>query len=221
MTDFADARTRMVDSQLRPNAVTNSAVLSVMGQIAREQFVPASKRNLAYLDKDIVVAETANGPRHLMAPMYFARLIQLAEINHGDLVLDVGCATGYSTAVIARLADSVVALDDDPALVALASENLSTLGIDNAVTVEGPLIDGYRNEGPYDVIVVNGLVDEIPEALSSQLREGGRLVAVLRDDGLGRGTIFRKLHGRLDGAILFDAAVAPLKSFSQAPSFVF
>lgn len=221
MIDFADARTRMVDSQLRPNAVTDRRLLAVMGEVPREVFVPSSKRALAYLDRDLRVAEKGGAGRYLMSPMCFAKLVQLAGIGPSDLVLDVGCATGYSTAIVARLADAVVAIDDAADLVAAAAENLGRLGIDNAAVVEAALTAGCPAEGPYDVIVFNGEVPEIPAAYAGQLRDGGRLVAVVRQGPVGRGMIFRKTGSGLSGTAEFDAAAKPLPGFVRTPGFVF
>ncbi|MGE0584096.1 MAG: protein-L-isoaspartate O-methyltransferase [Flavobacteriaceae bacterium] len=221
MSDFADARARMVDSQLRPNAVTSRRLLAVMGEISREIFVPASKKPLAYIDADIEVADEAGAKRYLMSPMYFAKLVQLAGVGPSDLVLDVGCASGYSTAVLARLADAVVAIDGSTALVAAAADNLARLGIDNAAVVEADMAGGYPDEGPYDVIIFNGEIGEVPAAYASQLRQHGRLVAIVRQGPVGRGMIFRKAGSGLSGVAEFDAAAKPLPGFAKTPEFVF
>lgn len=221
MADFLDARTRMVDSQLRPNAVTDRELLKTMGEVERERFLPADKRDLAYLDRDIPIHDGPSGRRYMMNPMYFAQLVQLAEIGKGDLVLDVGCGAGYSAAVLAHLADAVVALESEPALVERASENLSDYDVDNAVVVEGPLERGYADEGPYDVIFFNGEIAELPEIFDSQLREGGRLVAAERRDNVGRGVLYRKIAGRLSGVPAFDVVVKPLPGFQRKAAFVF
>ena len=147
--------------------------------------------------------------------------MQLAGVGPTDLVLDVGCATGYSTAVLARLADAVVAIDSSPALVAAAADNLGKLGIDNAAVVEADMAAGYPDEGPYDVIIFNGEIAELPSAYASQLRQHGRLVAIVRQGPVGRGMIYRKVSAGLSGAAEFDAAAKPLPGFARTPEFVF
>jgi protein-L-isoaspartate O-methyltransferase len=150
MEDYSAIRKRMVDCQLRTGDVTDYAVLDAMGEIPRERFVPARMQSLAYIDEDLMVKE-AEGEipaRYLMEPRPFARLVQLAEVKSSDIVLDIGCVAGYSTAVLARLADSVVGLEMDADLAALASENLVELGVANAAVVTGPLDVGYPSEGP-------------------------------------------------------------------------
>lgn len=219
--DYADARRRMVDSQLRPSSITDFAVLAAMLAVPRERFVPASRRPLAYIDDDIEIAETGEGRRFLMEPMPFARLAQLAAISEGDLVLDIGAATGYGAAVMARLADAVVALESDAGLAAEASATLVDLGIDNVAVVQGALAAGYPGQGPYDVILIEGSVAAVPEALFAQLREGGRLVAVVREGPIGKARLWRRVGAGVSAATAFDANVEPLPGFEAAPSFVF
>lgn len=223
MEDFAAIRTRMVDSQLRTENVTDYAVLAAMGDIPRERFVPARMRSLAYIDEDLAVKDASGGSpaRYLMEPAPFARLIQAAEIDPADIVLDVGCATGYSTAVLGRLANSVVAVEADAELAALASENLVDLGVANAAVVTGPLAEGYPSEGPYDVIFLGGAVEFVPDALFAQLKDGGRLVGVV---GYGRAavaTLCTKTDGDIGSRPLFNAHLRPLPGFDKPRAFVF
>lgn len=207
----------MLDGQLRPNRLTDERIQQAILAVPRERFVPAPLRGVAYVDEDLPLGRG----RCLMEPMVFARLLQVAELREGDVVLDVGCASGYSSAVEARLAGTVVALESDPEFVRLANENLSALSVDNVAVVSGGLRPGYPDQGPYDVIVLNGSVDHVPEALIAQLREGGRLVAVETGEGTGRGVLYRKSGGLAGRRVLFDAAVAPLPGFERAAQFTF
>lgn len=210
----------MVESQVRPTDVTDTAILSAMFEIPREEFVPAEWRALAYIDEDIEIADGRPG-RFLMQASTFAKLIQLAEIRASDLVLDVGCGTGYSTAVLAHVAGFVVALDNDQALVAEAERNLSALGCENVTVVQGPLPAGHAAQAPYDVIVVEGAIDDISPTLLEQLKDGGRLVAVVGEGNAGRATLWRKESGQISSLGVFNAAVRPLVEFRREPVFEF
>jgi protein-L-isoaspartate(D-aspartate) O-methyltransferase len=210
------ARFHMIDSQIRPSDVTDVRVLAALGTVARENFVPRAARALAYAD---VSVEVAPG-RFLMEPRCFAKLLQLAAITADDRVLDVGCATGYSAAVLARLGATVVALEQDADLLRIASDGLSSTPI---VLVQGALIEGARGEGPFDVIVVEGAIEQVPETLLSQLAEGGRLVAVMNDGSPlnGKATLFLKENGGIGRRAVFDAAVPVLAGFKKMMGFVF
>jgi protein-L-isoaspartate(D-aspartate) O-methyltransferase len=223
MEDFADARRRMVDSQLRTESVTDHALLAAMGVVPRELFVPSHLRALAYLDRDIPLKEAADSapPRYLMQSASLARLVQLADISATDRVLVVGCGTGYSTAVLARLAGSVVALEPDPALSAQAVRNLAEFGVQNAEVVVGPLEAGYPSGGKFDAILLDGAVEELPETLFDQLTEGGRLVAVIGYGRTGAATIVTRNDGRFGRRAAFDANVPPLPGFRKPEVFVF
>lgn len=218
MPNYAIQRRHMVDSQLRTNKVTDPALLEAMGAVPRERFVTAAQRGIAYIDVDLAIG---NG-RALLEPMVFARLLQSAGIGPRDVVLDIGCATGYSTAVVARLAKTVIGLESEAALAGEASAALAELGVVNAMVMSGPLEKGWPRQAPYDAIIVEGAVDELPEDLLAQLGEGGRLVAVIRDsDGVGRATMVARRAGILSRRALFDAASAPLAGFRRRPTFVF
>lgn len=221
--DFSERRVKMVDGQIRTTDVTDAAILAAMLSVPREAFVDASQRELAYIDEDLRYAGTADSdqPRYLMEPSPFAKLAQLAEINAGDFVLDIGCGTGYSSAVLSRLASSVVALEADATLAASATANLSSLGYDNVVVVTGPLAAGYASAAPYDVIFVGGSVELVPEALLSQLKEGGRLVAVEGHGNAGVARVFLKSGGDVTSRKAFNAAVKPLPGFNRTREFVF
>jgi protein-L-isoaspartate(D-aspartate) O-methyltransferase len=223
MDDFTTARTKMVDNQLRTQSVTDYEVLAAMGTVPREQFLPPASRPLAYIDSDLAL--TAAGPdgpvRYMMEPAPLARLVQLAEVGKSDVVLVVGCGTGYSAAVLARLADSVVALEQDTDLAARASETLTDLGVDNVAVVTGSLEAGYPSEAPYDVIFVDGAVEVVPAALTDQLKDGGRLVAVVGYGRSAAATIFRRSGGDVGSRVAFDADVQPLPGFRRPKAFVF
>ena len=223
MDDFAASRTKMVDCQLRTEDVTDYAVLAAMGEIPREIFVSPRMRSLAYIDEDILLKESADplSARYLMEPAPFARLAQLGEIEPSDIVLDVGCVTGYSTAVLAQLANSVVAIEVDAELAALASEKLVDLGVANAAVVTGPLEEGFPSEGPYDVIFLGGAVEFVPEALLAQLKEGGRLVAVIGYGRAAAATRFSRTGGEIGSRAVFNAHLRPLPGFVRPKSFVF
>lgn len=223
MEDFDAAREKMVDCQLRTEAVTEYAVLAAMGEIPRERFVPPRMRPLAYIDEDLKVKDSEGGTpaRFLMEPAPFARLIQAAEIRPSHIVLDIGCATGYSTAVIARLADSVVAVEADPELAALASENLVELGVANAAVVTAELTEGYPSEGPYDVIFLGGSVEYVPDVLLAQLKDGGCLVGVVGHGLSAQATLFTRTAGDIGGRAIFNAHLQPLPGFEKPRAFVF
>ncbi|KAA5607160.1 protein-L-isoaspartate O-methyltransferase [Roseospira marina] len=216
--DFEKARFNMVENQIRANRVTDPAVLTALERVPRELFVPKALRGIAYVDEDIALDDD----RYLMEPLVVARLIQAAAVQSTDIVLDVGCATGYSSAVLAHIASTVVALESDQDLVIRASRTLTDLSLDNAVVVGGPLIEGYPQQAPYDVIMLNGAVPSVPEALRAQLADGGRLVAVLGDGGWSSKLTVIERHGNAFGQrILFDAATPALPGFIQEPQFVF
>jgi protein-L-isoaspartate(D-aspartate) O-methyltransferase len=217
MTDFAAARRHMIDGQLRTNRVTAPGLLDAMAAIPREEFVPPAERGIAYLDEDLRVG----GGRCLIEPLVLARLIQAAAPQPQDTVLDIGMATGYSSAVLSRLAGQVIALDDDAALAEQARASLAKQGCGNVTVIAGPMAEGYIRRAPYGVILINGAVDEIPPALQAQLGEGGRLAAVLGTGPVGRATLFTKRHGIVAHRILFDATTPALKSFVKEPGFVF
>ncbi|MGE0499966.1 MAG: protein-L-isoaspartate O-methyltransferase [Rhizobiaceae bacterium] len=221
--DFGSSRRKMVDGQLRTSDVNTAAILDAMDEVPREAFVGAARKSLAYIDEDIEVAPASSSSpaRFLMEPAPFARMLQLADIGRGDFVLDIGCASGYSAAVISRIAGSVIALESDAALGDLAGSVLSSLGYDNVVVVEAPLALGYAAEAPYDVIVLEGAVDIIPAALFEQLREGGRLVAVEGRGNAGVARVYLKAGGTVSGRRGFNAAVKPLPGFEKTPAFEF
>ena len=216
--DYAAARRNMVESQLRTNRVSDERVLEAFETVARELFVPEVKRRIAYIDTDMAVAED----RYLLEPRVLARLLQAAAVEAGDMVLVIGCGTGYSCAILAQLAATVVALECDAGLVERANHTLSELGIDNAVVVEGTLTEGYAKQAPYNVILVAGGVSEVPPAISDQLADGGRLVTVVRDRaGIGRATLMQRTADTVSSRTLFDAATPVLPGFARETGFEF
>lgn len=214
---LAVARRNMVDCQIKPNRVTEPRLLAALGAVPREAFVAPQLRGVAYLDEPLPIG----AGRFLLTPMVLARLLQAAEIQPADVVLHVGCGTGYGAAVASRLGATVVALESDAALAAAATEALAAQSCDSVVIERGPLNQGCAKHAPYDVIVVEGQIDFLPDALTSQMAEGGRLVAVLREHGVGAGTIWVKRHGRVGSRTLFDAAAPALPGFERVPGFVF
>lgn len=220
MTDFAAARFNMVESQVRVNGVTDERVLAAMNSVPRERFVPAARQSLAYMDECVRLTDESPA-RYLIEPRVFGKLAQLAKITSKDLVLDIGCGTGYSTAVLARLAGTVIGLESDAALAAQAGALLGEIGADNAVVVNGALEQGHAAQAPYDVIFVNGMVSAVPQALENQLREEGRLVVVVGDGVTGRARLYIRSAGSFSGRDAFDANIPFLPGFEPVETFVF
>ena len=207
MTDFAHARKTMVDNQLRTGAITDRRLLTAMGEVPREKFVPATRQALAYIDE----AQPISATRKLGPPAPFARLVQLASVEHTDRVLDLGCGTGYSAAVLGRLAAVVVAADTDAALVAAARKTLGEIGASNVTVVEGSLTGAGAGQEPFDVIVVEGTLPEVPDALFAQLKPDGRLVALVGAPGkVPVAHLFAKSGQGIASRADFDARLPPL-----------
>jgi protein-L-isoaspartate(D-aspartate) O-methyltransferase len=219
MEDFAAARRKMVDSQLRTENVTDNEVLEAMGDVPRELFVPAAQRPLAYIDSDIALKDSP--PRYLMRAAPLARMLQLAEVVQTDRALVIGVGTGYAAAVLAGLAASVVALESDTSLAEQAKRNLADLGIRNVEVTVGSLEAGYAAGAPYDLILVDGAVETLPEALFDQIGEGGRLVAVIGYGRTGTATLFTRSDRQVGRRAAFDAGIPPLPGFRKPEVFVF
>jgi protein-L-isoaspartate(D-aspartate) O-methyltransferase len=218
MTADETARTNMIDSQLRPNKVTDAQVLAAFAGIRRELFVPEPLRATAYVDDGLPIGRG----RHLMEPMVLARLLQEAAVRRNDLVLVVGAGAGYEAAVLSLLARQVVAVEEDAELARQARAALVEHGIAAVNVVEGPLRQGWRALAPYDVILFTGAVAEAPEEIAAQLAEGGRLLAVVKaDPGVGRATLQLRIGGVFGRRIVFDAATRLLPGFLPKPAFVF
>jgi protein-L-isoaspartate(D-aspartate) O-methyltransferase len=217
MADYAALRFNMVEAQVRTNDVTEIRIHDAMREVPRERFVPTARRALAYAD---VPVEIANG-RYMLDPRSFAKMLQLADLSGNELVLDVACGTGYSTVVLARLARHVIALEQDADLVRIASDLVPQLGAVNATVVQGGLTEGFAGKAPYDVIMINGAIEQVPDSLTRQLAEGGRLIAIVQDGPRGRGQIFVREHGGISGRAAFEATVPALTGFRKVVGFVF
>ncbi|HEY2447046.1 MAG TPA: protein-L-isoaspartate O-methyltransferase [Rhizomicrobium sp.] len=217
MPDYAAQRFNMVASQLLANGVTDESVLDAARAVPREAFVPKEKRSVAYADAPI---ELARG-RWLLEPRTFGKMLQLAEIKPSDRVLDVACATGYSTAVLARIARKVVGLEQDADFVRVGSDALRQIGATNASIVQGSFADGCPAEAPFDAIIVNGAIEVRPQILLAQLSENGRLAAITQRDAAGQATLYLKEEGRVGWRFAFDASTPVLAGFRQAAGFVF
>jgi protein-L-isoaspartate(D-aspartate) O-methyltransferase len=223
MVDNRVARRAMVDCQVRTSDVTHLGLIAAMLDIPREPFVPEASTALAYLDCDVrLTGATATEPaRYILKPMVSAKLIQAADPALGDRVLVVGAGTGYSAAVLARLAASVVALEQNPTLLAQARTVLPKFGGDKVTIVDGPLVGGAPGSAPYDIILIDGGVEILPDVLRSQLSPHGRLVTVVNSGPGGRATLFGSGTGNTSGQFLFDAVAPLLPGFAEAPAFVF
>lgn len=216
--DFDAARTKMVDNQIRTTDVTDRDILRAFLTVPREAFVPASRQALAYIDEDIPLGDG----RFLMEPSPFAKLLQLASVHPSDVVLDVGCGTGYSAAILSHLAGSVVALESDEALAKAAADNLARLGAASCSVVSGALTEGCPDRAPFDLIVFEGAVESLPATFFEQLRGGGKLVVV---EGSGNAAMAKLYKKEEDGVISdrfgFNCSVKPLPGFEKVRPFVF
>ncbi|MEI9428214.1 protein-L-isoaspartate O-methyltransferase family protein [Mesorhizobium sp. Cs1299R1N3] len=219
--DFSELRIKMVDGQVRTTDVTSAPLLDAMLSVPREVFVGDRQRDLAYIDEDIRIAGSADGSRYLMEASPLAKLMQLAEISVADSALDVGCGTGYASAILSRLARFVVALESDSALAQTAASTLSSLGCGNVTVVQGALAQGHAAKAPYDVIFIGGSVGKVPASLLDQLAEGGRLVAVEGQGNSGVARLFFKAGGVVTGRRAFNAAIKPLPGFEREHAFEF
>jgi protein-L-isoaspartate(D-aspartate) O-methyltransferase len=221
MSGFATARQKMVDGQVRPSDVTDSRIIDAMLAVPREVFVPENQRALAYLDLDLDVSGGAAIKRCLIKPVVTAKMLQAAEIGETDNVLVVGCATGYSAAIAARLAGRVTATESDAALAAKARDVLAGLGFGNVTVREAAAAEGDSANAPYDVIVLDGATEVPPDRLYAQLKEGGRLVGVFAMSQPPRATIVTHSHSDFGNRALFDAVVPVLPGMERLPAFVF
>lgn len=217
MIDFAAAREAMVDCQVRPSDVTRYPIIKAMLDVPREAFVPAALRPVAYLGEHVPL-----GPRRVVLdPRVFAKMLDALAIGPKDFVLDVGCGLGYSSAVIADMAEAVIAQEEDAAMAAEAQAALAAHGADNAVVETGPLAEGIPAHGPYDAILIEGGIEQLPEALGAQLKVGGRIAAIFMEGAFGQARLgLRTAHG-VAWRRIFDAAAPVLPGFEAAKSFEF
>lgn len=209
MTDFAARRTMMVDTQVRPSDVTKYTIIDAMLSIPREAYVPSAKREAAYMGEHVALAPG----RVVLDPRTLAKLLDALDIQPVEAVLDLGCGLGYSTAVMARMAEAVVAVEEDAGLAAEAQATLSAQGVDNAAVIAGKLAEGAAKAGPYDVIVLQGAAEVVPEALLAQLKEGGRIGAIFMQGALGVARIGYKLDGVVTWRQAFNASAPVLPGF--------
>lgn len=215
MTDFAARRTVMVDTQVRPNDVTKYPVIEAMLAIPREEFVPAALRSVAYSGENLAIGDR----RVVLEPRTLAKLIDGLDIQQGDLVLDLACGYGYSAAVIARLAEAVVAIEEDEIMAAEAEKRLADADVFNVATLHGDLTEGNPKQGPYDVILIEGAVEEVPATILDQLKEGGRIGALFMEGSLGIARIGYRLNGRVNWRYAFNAHAPVLKAFTKQRGF--
>jgi len=216
--DFAKARWNMVESQLRTNRVVDPAIVGAMGAVPREKFVPERLASVAYVDEDLPLG----GGRFLMEPLVLGRMLQEARPTPDDAALLIGCGSGYAAVVLGRLCGAVFALESDSATAAKASELFAAQGADNVVVIEGPLEKGWADEAPYSLILFDGAVAEVPQAIVDQLAENGRLVAVVAPgEGPGRATMMERRGGIVSRRTLFDANTPVLPDFTKSTGFVF
>ena len=215
MSDFATRRIMMVDTQVRPSDVTKFPIIDAMLDVPRELFVPASLREAAYVGENLDVG----GGRILLEPRSLGKMLEALDIQPHHIVLDVGCGLGYSTAVIARLCDFVVGLEDDTARADEAQTILSEQGTDNAAVMSGVLTEGAEKSGPYDIVVLQGAVEAVPDALIDQLREGGRIACIFAEGSLGVVRIGYKIDGQVTWRFSFNASAPVLPGFHKTAAF--
>lgn len=221
MSEFSTARQKMVDGQVRPSDVTDLRILDAMLAVPREAFVPPAQRPIAYLDLDIEVGGAGTAKRYLIKPVVLAKMLQAASIGESDRVLVVGCATGYSAAIVAHLAGEVFATEPDMSLVSAAKTTLSQIGIKNVTIGNAEAAAGDAAHGPYDVIVLDGATEIEPSTLCEQLKPEGRLVGVFAATQPPRANLVTRSAGDFGSRILFDAFAPVLPGMARSPAFVF
>lgn len=217
MTDYAAARETMVDRQIRTADVTLYPIIAAMLEVPRERFVPEALRPVAYLGEHVPLAPG----RVLLDPRVFAKLLDALNVGPADLVLDVGCAYGYSTAVLARMAEAVVAVESDPDMAAEAEALLAAQPVDTAVVVAGPLAEGVAAHGPFDAMVVEGAIERFPPGLEAQLKPGGRVAAIFVDGASGQARLGLQTETGIAWRRIFDATAPVLPGFAAAKAFEF
>lgn len=218
-----DARTQrlnMVESQVRPSDVTDRRIIRAMSEVPREAFVPAKQKAVAYMDDAVpLVLSQGRVARALLPPRTLAKMIQQADIEADDAALVVGAGTGYTAAILARMAKKVIAVEIDPSLAEQASQALAAEKVGNVTVQTGVLTAGAKNDGPYDAILVDGAVSEVPQDLLDQLKEGGRLVAIVANGGPGKVTVWIRSRGTYTASEVFDASAGTLPGFEKKSAF--
>lgn len=217
MFDYAAAREAMVDRQVRTADVTRYPIIAAMLAVPREDFVPEPLRPVAYLGEHVPLAPG----RVLLDPRVFAKLLEALAVGPTDLVLDVGCGLGYSAAVLAAMAEAVVAVEDDAAMAADAERRLSAHSVDNAVVQAGPLAAGVPAHGPFDSIIVEGGIEVLPQALIDQLKPGGRIAAIFVDGSRGQARLGLRAGDGIAWRRIFDATAPLLPGFAATKAFEF
>ncbi|SMR82610.1 protein-L-isoaspartate(D-aspartate) O-methyltransferase [Aliiroseovarius halocynthiae] len=215
MTDFAARRTMMVDTQVRPSDVTKFPIIDAMLTVAREEFVPDGKREAAYVGENLDLGEG----RVMLEPRTLAKMLDALSVQPSELVLDLGCGLGYSAAILARMSDFVIAVEDSEDRANEAQEILSAQGVDNVAVVAGPLAEGSQKNGPYDVIIVQGAVETVPAALLDQLKDGGRIACIFAEGMLGTVKIGYKIDGDMVWRPSFSAGAPVVSGFEAARVF--
>ena len=215
MTDFTARRTIMVDTQVRPSDVTKFPIIDAMLSVPREAYVPATMHEAAYIGENLDIA----ADRVVLEPRTFGKMLDALMIDVEDVVLDIACGLGYSTAVLAQMCDFVVAVEDDDERAAQAQKTLSEQGVDNAAVMTGALTEGSAKSGPYDIIMVQGAVHSVPDALLDQLREGGRIACIFAEGALGVVRIGLKIDGVVNWRFAFNAGAPVLTGFEKQAAF--
>lgn len=215
MSDFATRRRMMVDTQVRPSDVTEFPIIDAMLTIPREAFVPRDRIEAAYAGGDVDLG----GGRVLLDPRVFAKMLDALNLTNHDLVLDLGSGYGYSAAVIARIAEAVVAVEDDEERLSEAQSLLTDHHADNVILHRADLTAGAPEHGPYDAIIIEGGVETLPEALSAQLKEGGRMVVLFMEKALGTVRVGHKLDGAITWRYAFNATAPVLEGFEKTVDF--
>ena len=215
MTSHADRRTMMVDTQVRPADVTKFPIIEALLKTPRELYLPADLSDTAYVGDNIEIAEG----RVLLEARTMAKILDALAIAPTDMVLDIGCGWGYSAALIAHLAEVVVAVEEDAAMAAEAPGLLAEGGLDNVAVVEGPLAEGAPQHAPFDVIIVEGAAESLPQAIADQLKEGGRIACLFQDGALGTVRIGLKADGAISWRYAFNASAPVLPGFTNLRTF--
>ena len=217
MVDFSHARTMMVDTQVRPNDVTKYPIIAAMLDVPREAFVPEARQAVAYMSENVRLSDE----RWLLEPRNFAKLLDALNIQPTELVLNIAAGLGYDAAVMARLAEAVIALESDPALAQQAEATLLEQGVDNVAVVTGELDKGFAKQAPYDVILISGAIETLPDAIADQLKEGGRIGAIFDEGRVGVARIGYKIDGLINWRFSFNGLAPVLAAFSKTETFQF